>query len=88
MISNYLIILFITFIWILYLEMNPKIRNIWLRPNSEGAYVFCPNSIISLMVAPLTNKHFWNIKLLDINYYTFLTINLLLLNCFNKIKYN
>ena len=88
MISSYLILIFLTVIWILYLEINPKIRGIWLRPNSDGIFVFCPSGIINLMKAPLTNKHLWNIKLLDINYYTFLIINLIIINYFKKIKYN
>ena len=85
MISSYLILIFLTIIWILYLEINPKIRGIWLRPNSDGVFVFCPIGIINLMKAPLINRHLWNINLLDINYFTFVIINLIILNVL-KIK--
>jgi len=88
MISNYLIIVFLTIFWILYLEINPKIRGIWLRPNSNGVITFCPKGIISLLKAPLFNKDLWRISLLDINYYSFIIINFIIINYFKKIKYN
>ena len=88
MISNYSIIVFLTIFWILYLEINPKIRGIWLRPNSNGVITFCPKGIISVLKAPLFNKDLWRLSFLDINYYSFILVNLIILNCYDKIKYN
>lgn len=88
MISNYSIIVFLTIFWILYLEINPKIRGIWLRPNSNGVITFFPKGIISVLKAPLFNKDLWRLSFLDINYYSFILVNLIILNCYDKIKYN
>jgi hypothetical protein len=62
-----LILIFI--LWFLNLEIS--LGGIWLRPNSEGDYVFTFKNILPLLKSPFTNYYFWNINMWDINIVTF-----------------
>tara|TARA_Y100000389_G_scaffold204469_1_gene257207 strand:- start:1290 stop:1652 length:363 start_codon:yes stop_codon:yes gene_type:complete len=46
-------------LWILYLEINPKLGNIWLRENSESNIVFAPINIINMIFYSCNNITFW-----------------------------
>ena len=45
--------------WILYLELSPKLGNIWLREDAHSKIVFAPINIYNLMVYSLTHITFW-----------------------------
>ena len=45
--------------WILYLEINPKLRNIWLRQDANSKIVFAPINIYNLMIYSVTHITFW-----------------------------
>jgi hypothetical protein len=62
------IILLYTFLFALYLELNPQITNIWYRIGDDGEKHIQLTNLIHYMIAPLTNKELWNISLLDCNY--------------------
>jgi hypothetical protein len=62
------IIIFI--IYSLYVQLDPSMGNIWLRPDSDGTQVFCPLGLIDLILAPLKpdklyfwEPHFWPINI-------------------------
>tara|TARA_B110000971_G_C19960048_1_gene477541 strand:- start:20 stop:298 length:279 start_codon:yes stop_codon:yes gene_type:complete len=67
-------VLFATFIWILYLEINPKIRGVWLRPNAENKIIFCPKNILNLVFFCFKNVNIWKLQFWDINYFYFTII--------------
>jgi hypothetical protein len=55
-----------------YVETNPKIGGVWLRPDSEGKIVVCPRSFFNLTLQPFKNAELWKIKNWDINVCTWL----------------
>lgn len=73
-------LLFSTIIWLLNLQFNPKIGNVWIRPDESGKRVFCPKSIISLLIAPFQNLYFWYPKNWDLNFYTIFGITYLIIS--------
>ena len=63
-------LLFFTFYWILYLELNPQITGIWLRPDENNQLVFCPHNILRLIIQPFKSIEYWTYyQLWDINYF-------------------
>lgn len=63
----WLLIVFI--IWILYLELSPKLGRIIIRPNASGGYSFTFGGIWNLMKKPFTDKQFWSPRFWDLNIY-------------------
>ena len=61
-------------IFILYLELNPKLGNIWYRINENKLYQFRPQNILQYFIKPFTNIIFWYPINWDINPYIFSTI--------------
>ena len=72
------IILFTT--WLMYLELNPSLSNIWLRPDENNNYVI---NLSFLFTEPLKNSLLWNYNLLDLNVY----IIILFIFILNKMFY-
>lgn len=70
-------------LWLLNLQFNPKIGNVWIRPDDTGKKVFCPMSIISLLIAPFQNLYFWFPSNWDLNFYTFFGITYLIISILN-----
>ena len=75
-INNYLLkhffikLLLFTFYWILYLELNPQITGIWLRPDENNELVFCPYNILNLIIQPFKSIEYWtHYQLWDVNYF-------------------
>ncbi len=58
------IILFIS--WLIYLELNPSLGNIWLRPDENNNYVV---NLSFLFTEPFKNSLLWNYNFLDLNVY-------------------
>jgi hypothetical protein len=50
-----------------YVQFNPKIGNIWIRPDSNGIKIFTPNNLVNLMYEPAKNEFFWKRENLDLN---------------------
>lgn len=73
------------FSWfMLYLEWSPKLGNVWIRCNDLNELVFAPQSLMSLIKAPLQNSYFWHAKNFDINAYVWIllgNIGAILINC-------
>lgn len=67
----FLLALFITIIvWLFNLEVNPSLGHVWLRPDPEGKIIFAWKSLILLLIEPLKNPYFWELRNWDINFYT------------------
>lgn len=54
-------------LWFFNLELNPGIRGIWLRPDSNGKTVFVIQNAVRIMFEPFRNSFFWKMKCWDIN---------------------
>jgi len=66
---------FIIFIlWLINLELNPSIKNVWLRPDINGNIVFCPSNILLFLLKPFQELWLWYPLVLDVNFYTFFII--------------
>ena len=63
----WLIIVFL--LWILYLELSPKLGRIIIRPNSSGGYTFTLGGVWELMKKPFIDKQFWYPRFWDLNIY-------------------
>ena len=53
----------------LYVELNPKITNIWWRINSNGNKEIRINNLIALIFAPLYYMFYWLPNMWDINFF-------------------
>jgi hypothetical protein len=56
--------LLISGIFVLYLELNPSMGNIWIRDNH-----FTPRGIINVIIYPLKNIRMWYPDMWDINFF-------------------
>jgi len=59
-----LIEIFITTIYLLYVQFSPQIGNIWWRDD-----YFLPMGAIKIIVYPLYEIKMWNVEFWDINYF-------------------
>lgn len=66
-----------------YLEINPKIRNVWIRVNSEGNKVFYIYGIISMLKLPFNDKTYWKPENFDLNW---IVINIGFLSAYKIYK--
>ena len=64
------------FIWILYLEINPNIGGIWIRPDSNNNKKILLGNIVNFIKNTLHLREMWTINFLDVN---FITANLILI---------
>jgi hypothetical protein len=67
-------------IWLLYLELNPSLGNIWLRPDENNNLVI---NIGFLFTEPLRNLLLWNYNFIDLNVY----IIILCIYIIKKLKF-
>lgn len=66
--NKILLITFIsTIIYLLYLELNPKITGIWLRKNSENKLVLTLHSLKDFFAYPFKNYKMWKPNMWDMN---------------------
>ena len=56
-------------IFISYLEISPKLQNIWIRYNSDNVLQICPGGIWNMLKKPFSNCYFWYPEFWDLNYY-------------------
>lgn len=61
-------------LWVINLELNPAITNVWLRPDINGEISFCPFNLVLLLIKPFQELWMWNPVFWDINFYTFFII--------------
>lgn len=80
-----LISFIISFIlWLLYLQFDPKIGNVWLRPEHNNKLTFCFKSIINILKYPFQNIDLWKINNWDLNYYIIFILTFLFFKFLNK----
>ena len=63
----WLLIVFI--LWIVYLELSPKLGRILIRPNSSGRNTFSLGGVWALMKKPFTDITLWSPRFWDLNIY-------------------
>jgi len=68
-----LIEIFITVIYLLYVQFSPQIGNIWWRND-----YFSPMGAIKIIVYPLYEIKMWNIEFWDINYFIWLLFGVII----------
>ena len=59
--------IFSIFIYLLYLELNPKITGIWLRKNSYNSTVISLGSLWDYVIFPFKEIKLWYPKFWDLN---------------------
>jgi len=72
-----------TIIFGIYVEINPKITNIWYRINSKGVKTIQIYNLLYLMCGPLNYLFYWTPNYLDINYFTYLIITFIIIELIN-----
>jgi hypothetical protein len=86
MIQNIISSFIISFISFgLYVELNPKIGNIWWRINSQGNKEIRINNLFALMFAPFYYLFYWLPNMWDINFFIWWGITYLFISSL-KIK--
>ena len=68
-----LIEIFITTIYLLYVQFSPQIGNIWWRND-----YFSPMGAIKIIVYPLYEIKMWNVEFWDINYFIWLLFGIII----------
>ncbi len=68
-----LIEIFITIIYLLYVQFSPQIGNIWWRND-----YFSPMGAIKIIVYPLYEIKMWNMEFWDINYFIWLSFGVII----------
>lgn len=82
--SNILFALIIsTIIFALYVEINPKMTNIWYRINSNGIKTIQLQNLFELMLGPLKYSFYWYPNYFDINYFIHFLIVLSIIEFIN-----
>ncbi len=61
----------------IYLEVNPKLGNIWLRKDEHNVRQFSPYGFLEYFKQPFKNKFLWFPQNWDLNPYMFTTITTL-----------
>ena len=67
-----------------YLELHPKITNVWYRFGSDGKRHIQIWNLIDFIFKPLTMKELWYPEYWDINFFVGGTILFL---CYQSVKY-
>ncbi len=65
--------IFITIIYLLYVQLSPQIGNIWWRNE-----YFTPMGAIKIIVYPLYEIKMWNVEFWDINYFIWLLFGVII----------
>lgn len=68
------LILLYTLLFALYLELNPRLTNIWYRTGADGKKHIYPSNYVNFMFKPFTTRELWYLHLLDCNYWFGLSI--------------
>ena len=78
-----------TIIFAIYVELSPKMTNIWYRINSEGHKTIQIKNLFELMMGPVKYEFYWYPQYYDINYFIYLIGVFIILELYtnsNKIK--
>jgi|UniRef100_A0A6C0CX90 hypothetical protein len=75
------IIIFLTVLFLLYIQFSPQMGNIWWR---EGH--FTPMGAIYVMLHPLKEIKMWNMEMWDINYFIWIVITIITNYVYKYIK--
>ena len=67
----------------IYVEVNPKMTNIWYRLNSNGIKEIQFGNLFELMKGPLKYDFYWYPQYFDINYFIYLIISYIIINIIN-----
>jgi hypothetical protein len=68
------------FIFAIYVEINPKLTNIWYRLNANNVRVISLGGLFELIKAPLFNNYYWQLQFWDINYYIYLLFSFIFIS--------
>ena len=68
-----LIEIFITIVYLLYVQFSPQMGNIWWRND-----YFSPMGAIKIIVYPLYEIKMWNVEFWDINYFIWLLFGVII----------
>jgi hypothetical protein len=71
-------------IFMIYLELNPKIGNVWYRIGSDGKKHINLSSLYNLIVQPLYSIDLWYPSFWDLNYFVGTFFTILILNYATK----
>lgn len=63
-----------TALFILYITLIPGMEGLVFRKDSNNNTFISYNGILSMLRQPFTNKDFWRLDMLDLNYLMFLII--------------
>jgi antibiotic biosynthesis monooxygenase (ABM) superfamily enzyme len=83
-----ILIIFFIVIYLLNLEFNPSLGNIWIRPDEFGIKRIVLKNVLNFFVLPLKNIEFWKPKFWDVNPYTFFIIIFGFFYLFKKLYNN
>ena len=72
----------------IYVEINPKMTNIWYRVNSEGIKSIQLDNLLELMTGPFRYIFYWYPNYWDINYFIYLIITFVIIEQINKKNLN
>ena len=64
----------------IYVEVNPKMTNIWYRLNSKGVKEIRFGNLFELMKGPLKYDFYWYPQYFDINYFIYLGITFVIVH--------
>ena len=56
-------------LFILYLEVSPRLGNVWLRYDHRGKLRIHIGSLLQFIYQPFTNSFFWKPEFWDLNIY-------------------
>ena len=73
-------ILFGIIFWFLFLEINPKMTNIWYRIGVDSNKKIVFKNIFPLIKAPLQYSYFWTIEFWDCNIYVCIFFSIIILS--------
>jgi hypothetical protein len=71
-------------IFAIYVELNPKMTNIWYRVNSEGIKTIQLDNLLQLISGPFRYIFYWFPNYWDINYIIYLIIIFIIIEQINK----
>lgn len=76
-----------TAFFIIYLEVNPRIKDVWYRKNDKGEYEIRLNNVKEYYKAPLMDNIFWYPCFWDINPYIFTITTTVVYTTIHKLIY-
>jgi len=71
--------------FIIYLELSPRLGNIWYRTGSDGLKHINFSGLIEFVYKPFTHGFFWRPQFWDINIYIGLFITVIFINLLRKV---